>query len=291
MIKIMKKKILVYLMFIFLIETALAIPSIPHAFYGSVKDVDGNSISDDYLITARIDNQPVYTSSVVKNGEYGYEDSLLVSDLIGGGDKVYFYVNGKLVENEPADFIVGGITNIDLIVDSPPEMIDCGNDICNIETECSFCAIDCSILECNNNQRCDAEIGENCLNSPEDCGVCEYCGDSICNNGETCSSCSGDCGACNPGGGSSSGGGSSVTPVLNNLNETNSNIEFLGIEELNEGEEKEEEFKKNPGITGGVIGVLSGGTGIGLIVVLLFLLVALYVIFSKKKLKRKSKLR
>ncbi|MCX8206038.1 MAG: hypothetical protein N3H30_02300, partial [Candidatus Micrarchaeota archaeon] len=46
---------------------------------------------------------------------------------------------------------------------------------------------------------CDAGIGETCATCEADCGVCEFCGDSICNAGEDVYSCEQDCYACGDG--------------------------------------------------------------------------------------------
>jgi hypothetical protein len=40
------------------------------------------------------------------------------------------------------------------------------------------------------------ETGENCFNCPQDCGVCDFCGDGKCESDETCANCPQDCGAC-----------------------------------------------------------------------------------------------
>jgi large-conductance mechanosensitive channel len=52
---------------------------------------------------------------------------------------------------------------------------------------------------------CQFGAGENCSNCPGDCGVCPFCGDTLCNGVEDCGSCPGDCGAC-----SGRGGGGTV---------------------------------------------------------------------------------
>src|SRR5262249_27628740 len=43
------------------------------------------------------------------------------------------------------------------------------------------------------------EMGEDCMNCPNDCGVCPpVCPNGMCEQGETCSNCAADCGACPP---------------------------------------------------------------------------------------------
>ncbi len=116
----MKKALLFSLMFLLLIGIVSAVPSFPHAFRGTAKFTDGTSVPDGYVITAKLENQEISTSSVVKNGEYGYTDPLLVSDTEGTGGKVYFYINDKLVQNDPVDFIIGEVTRINLVVEGAP---------------------------------------------------------------------------------------------------------------------------------------------------------------------------
>ena len=129
-----------------------AVPPIPHAFRGDAKYTNGQNIPDGYIVTARLDNQPISTSSVIKDGKYGYDDPLLVSDIIGDGNKVYFYINGKSVENEPVNFIIGDVTNLDLTVKSPPSDFDgCGDGTCDDGETCSNCPVDCGSCSYNDN--------------------------------------------------------------------------------------------------------------------------------------------
>lgn len=261
----MKKQIILIICLIFLIGVVSAVPSIPHAFRGTAQYTNGNSIPDGYIVTARLDNQPISTSSIIMDGKYGYDDPLLVSDIIGDGKKVYFYINEKLVKNKPIDFASRGITNLNLTVKSPPSnFVGCGDNFCDvIAKECSTCFIDCSITKtnaCCGNYRCDFEIGENCYTCEFDCGEC-----SINNDG-------GD----SPGGRSPLGN----SPIIISTEEptqTTNEEETIGLNEKQE--------PKSPGITGGVIGFAKSGVGIGFGIGIVIILIGIGVILT---LKRKS---
>ncbi len=153
MIKLMEKTILMSLILILLlIGIVSAVPSIPHAFRGTASYTNGNPLPDGYIVTAKLDEQAISTSSVVEDGKYGYTDPLLVSDVIVNGQKVYFYVNGKLVENNPVNFVIGEVTNLNLTVDSPPPiLVVCGDNICNGGETCSTCPGDCGTCSTGGN--------------------------------------------------------------------------------------------------------------------------------------------
>ncbi len=80
----------------------------------------------------------------------------------------------------------------------------CGDGICNAG-ECTLGCKDCSLIQCQNGI-CEAQLGENCATSPNDCkcsdGTCDQnsgrcikitCGNGICDSGETHTSCPNDC--------------------------------------------------------------------------------------------------
>ncbi len=273
----MKRQIILLICLILLTGTVLAVPSIPHAFRGDAKYTNGQNIPDGYIVTAKLDNQPISTSSVIKDGEYGYNDPLLVSDIIGDGKKVYFYINGKLVENEPVNFIIGEVTNLDLTVKSPPSDFDgCGDGYCDTnENECSYCLVDCSINDCMGDGRCDAEIGENCLTSTQDCGSCQTEDNS---NDNTDGNNNGGGGG---GGTSSSKDGLITITAAGTTNASDEQDDILSIESLNQE-------ATGPGITGGVIGFVKSGAGMGLIFAVLLLIVGIGVMTFRKKKQLKS---
>ena len=82
----------------------------------------------------------------------------------------------------------------------------CGDGICN-SGECQLgCAKDCNSIDCQNGI-CEKELGETCINTPNDCGcgissscnpntgICESitCGNGVCDGNENPLSCSEDC--------------------------------------------------------------------------------------------------
>ena len=56
--------------------------------------------------------------------------------------------------------------------------------------------IDCGVCQYCGDGVCDPT--EDCGLCPEDCGACLYCGDGLCTAGEDCFNCAGDCGTCAP---------------------------------------------------------------------------------------------
>ncbi len=244
-----------------LIGIVSAAPSLPHAFRGSAEDIDGNPIPDGYIITARLDEQGFSTSSIVKDGKYGYDDPLLVSDNDGSGEKVYFYINDKLVETEPADFVIGEITELDLIVDSPPVDFQCGDGICDINTnECSSCLIDCNIIDenvCEDNGVCDSLIGETCSNYPSDCGVCTTTNTDVDTGGSS-------------GGNGGNDGGTITTTTTETTDTTQEDDEESDLGILETSITTSDEDKGFiAGITGAVVGTLGTGGTISVSVLIL----------------------
>jgi len=266
----MKNQVILAICLVLLIGMVSAVPSIPHAFRGDAKYTNGQNIPNGYIVTARLDNQPISTNSIIKDGKYGYDDPLLVSDIIGNGKKVYFYINGELVENDPIDFVIGEVTSLNLIVKSPPSPSNfdgCGDGYCDIyENECSYCLVDCNIDDCIGDGKCDATIGENCLTAPQDCGDCS--------STTTYSSSSGG------GGGSPPQDTPTFIPATTSTqtpNGTNGEQdEILDIDSLNEEQTR-------PGITGAVIGFAKSKPGMGLIFVVLVLIAGIAVMVLKKK--------
>jgi hypothetical protein len=91
-------------------------PEVPHAFYGSVRFIDGPALSG-MVVTAKV-NGVERGSAVISNGNYG--PYLLVRDPgneVNEGDTIYFYVNG-IQANEVATFHNGEITKLDLTVNA-----------------------------------------------------------------------------------------------------------------------------------------------------------------------------
>lgn len=96
--------------------TALAIPGIPHQFYGDVTFGSG-STPDGLLVQAKVDGMVVGTSQT-KNGRYGVTPYLLKASKSDGewsGEEVRFFVAG--IDTGQTDFLVkGGYTQLNLTV-------------------------------------------------------------------------------------------------------------------------------------------------------------------------------
>lgn len=141
------KKILVVLIFLVSLNTVIAIPQLPHQFYGTVS-YNNTSISDRNIISAKI-NDIEYAGTYTFNGKYGYKplfyipaDDIETIEKEGGTnkDKIDFYINGIKVASYT--FESGATTELNLV--SQSDLQSCGNEVC--------------------------ETYESSLNCPEDCG-------------------------------------------------------------------------------------------------------------------------
>lgn len=130
-----KNKIIIPIIFLSMIILSIStfvtaedapFPGPPHEFYGTVRDVNGNSVPDGTVVKAVVDNE-TYTTTV-KNGEYGFNKPYyppLESDpspfyvedpgFDNEGKTIYFYVNG-INTSQSVKFVNGGITRLDLVV-------------------------------------------------------------------------------------------------------------------------------------------------------------------------------
>ncbi len=100
----------------------LAVPPIPHAFYGTVK-INGVSAPAGTVVSAKINGEDAgsYTTTVV--GQYGdvtTRDYLAVScDDASDGDTITFYVKGHSTGQTAAFEVGGGPTEMDLRISIP----------------------------------------------------------------------------------------------------------------------------------------------------------------------------
>lgn len=114
----MNLKILTIIVGIFLVlsNVALAVPSQPHWFYGSV-NVNGSPAPDGTTVTARINGIDV-ASTTTLGGQYGYEPMFYVPDTEPStrpGATISFFVNG-VSTGQIAVFATNGMTKLDLSV-------------------------------------------------------------------------------------------------------------------------------------------------------------------------------
>ena len=240
-----KRTILITILAIFLaISFVTAAQPLPHAFEGKIIAKDGTE-TNMKTITAKING---VTTAIEKINNDSY--AIIIIDNTGLGGQIEFFI-GEEKATTTYSFKAFEVTKADLIFNTIPDETtgSCGDGICAVE-ECSFCAIDCPVSKCLNNNVCDTAIGEDYMTAPSDCIIC---GDGTCNGGETCSTCAADCGACSMptssgSGGGSGGGGSGYNPkktlieeqnqTISNLTKTNDNL-GIGIATLNENIEDE----------------------------------------------------
>jgi len=110
--------LLATLTFLLIISNVLAVPGLPHAFYGSVT-LNGQPAPDGTIITAKIDGKEVATTAT-SGGKYGYPvGSFYVDDPNNDrtGSTVHFFVNG-IDTGKTVIFCNGCATRLDLSVGS-----------------------------------------------------------------------------------------------------------------------------------------------------------------------------
>jgi hypothetical protein len=106
---------MILVVIIFLIGVVIAQPGLPHQFYGKVICQNNNLISNYTSVTLKSQDNIIKSTEVV-NGTYGYSPLLLVWNISSEIKTLDFYVNDKLIAS--SDYIEGGVTNLDLIVDN-----------------------------------------------------------------------------------------------------------------------------------------------------------------------------
>jgi len=103
---------------------AHGIPSIPHAFHGTIT-IDGSDAAIGTVITAKVGGVEKGSYTTTAAGQYGNAaelDYLVVQDDIETGATIYFYANGN-VANETYAFSQGAVTELNLTV-TTLEVID-----------------------------------------------------------------------------------------------------------------------------------------------------------------------
>ena len=118
----MKTKILILALVIGLcISTfpvlAEEVPPLPHAFYGTVEDVNGNNVPVGAVIQAFVNGIERGSITVTEAGRYGSEDpggsKLIVQNDIDEGSEIIFKIKGVLAK-ETATFESGDVTQLNL---------------------------------------------------------------------------------------------------------------------------------------------------------------------------------
>jgi len=125
---------------ILFMNTVLAIPGVPHQFYGEVK-INGNPTPNGIKIDIYDANQGLYVAGTfTKNGKYGYNPIFYIQDPNGDRDShiLEFYVAG--VKATEYTFKNGMSTRLDLEVKIKNF---CGDQICDSGETCSSCPRDC----------------------------------------------------------------------------------------------------------------------------------------------------
>ncbi len=289
----MKKGLIPVFILVLLTTFILAIPSIPNVFSGTIEYSGDKGMSlTGYDISASIENYGLGVLGIV--GENNFYDVMV--DPQGRTGEIHFYIGGVEAE-ETSIYSAGEFTDLDLTINNYPSNAMCGNEMQEPGEQCDV--LDLGIGTCENvlgiiGATGDLSCTEYCTFDYSNCSA-PYCGDTICNNGETCSTCPGDCGVCSSSssssgsGSSSSGSGSSSSGSGDNDETNNDNIINLNYPkedntdkdiDLNYNEEQE---TISSGITGGVIGFVKSGAGIGLIFAFIIIVLVIGVIAITKK--------
>ena len=107
----MKKRLILAVAFLILINCVYAVPGVPHQFYGDVI-INGNPAPDNNIVTAVIEG--ITYTTITKNSKYGYSPIFFVEDPnnLFWCEVINFYVNGFYVKSYT--FQNGKITKLDL---------------------------------------------------------------------------------------------------------------------------------------------------------------------------------
>jgi len=284
----MKKSFIVFIITIFLGSMVIAIPSVPNVFFGDVEYSGNSGMSlTNYEISASVGG---YSLGVIGNVDSGNVYEVMV-DPQGRTGEIIFYIGG--VQAEPSGvYQMGEFTELNLIINDYPSVVNCGNNIVEPGEQCDGDDI--------NFATCENVIGPGFTGNITCTPVCSFdisgchamsCGDGECNNGETCESCVEDCGKCPPNNGGGGGGGGSSGGSSNN--DDTQTITPLNMGELggNIGEDKElevlgtyvDDTEESLGITGeAVVDFAKSGRGI-LLITLIFFIILLAVVRVLKK--------
>lgn len=279
--KRMKKIICVILLSVLLIGFVLALELPPEhmAFYGTVTYSNGTIPNQGYYIIAKI-NGNVNGQCEITDGKYGYGQACkVITPSTGGNIEFYLgYVSLGSHSFDPDEIVNLNFTATVL----PTNFTPLSNGICEpLKNECSYNLLDCDASKtniCAGNGRCDAEIGETCTLTSQDCGTCQTSGGGSSGGGSS----SGGSGGGSGGGG---GGGSPKTTTSSNsglttLSTGNSETEENGTIDLKDTEEK------NNRITGNAISDFTKSTGGKISIVILILAIIVLVLASVKKKKK-----
>lgn len=283
----MKKTIMLTIALVLAISLVFAATPTPHAFEGKIIINDGSLTSGNNL-TAQVDGAVTAITTIDDNN---YKITVICNLL--SCETVEFFINGEKSHSN-FGFKAFEVTKANLTFDTiPPTTIgSCGDGICAVE-ECSFCAIDCSIIKCSNNNVCDAAIGEDLMTAVDDCSIC---GDGYCTGDETSTTCSTDCqststgSSSSGGGGGGSSGGSSESPTNTEKEiETQEAIKSLSIDidELNENlNETIEITDANKRFFNWITGFSiqeDGESNSNNLAIILVILIILYFVFNNRK--------
>jgi len=104
-------------------DTPTDIPTIPHAFYGTLV-VNGSPASVGTVVTAKVGGVECGSITTTVAGQYGgsgaFDEKLLVLGEIESGDTINFYVNGVDTTQTYA-FSAGAVTELNLTAEAAPD--------------------------------------------------------------------------------------------------------------------------------------------------------------------------
>ena len=142
---------LLFIIIIFYINIVLAIPGVPHQFYGEVKINGYPAPNNTQIDIYDADDNNYVAGTFTKEGKYGYNPIFYVPDPNGNRYQhvLEFYVAGVKVAEYI--FVNGMSTNLDLNLKIPNF---CGDKICDSGESCDICPEDCgSCLASSSNSK------------------------------------------------------------------------------------------------------------------------------------------
>jgi len=266
----MKIGLLFVCLFLAGISLISAAPPMPSAFYGDV-NLNDVSFPNGYFLKAKINNV-LSGECAILDGRYGHGSNACIVVSYQGGLVEFFIGDTKIGENK---FVERALVNLDFSLTEIPNYDgNSANGVCEVGLgECYFNVLDCdaSVTSvCGGNNVCDSFIGETCLTTPQDCGVCPV----VTTNPGSSSGSSG---------GSSSGSSSgSSGSGIQQLSIDTSEDKDLDLLDLGGSNDEKTEVVSKPGITGAVGGFVQSGIGLGLIIALIIIIAGVGVIATSK---------
>jgi hypothetical protein len=174
---VVRRILLGILLVTLLAPVAISLPPVAMEFYGDITQDNLPIPAAETVLAYDNDNVSCGLFSIVNAGHFGLlscegDDLWTSSDegCVSGGNVRFYYNNTQLVVDSTTQnnsyWTEGAFRFLKLRVWM------CGDGYCDPPEDCSTCSEDCGICVYCGNGICEPEWGESCFTCPEDCGVC-----------------------------------------------------------------------------------------------------------------------